>query len=103
MFRTEQNRGIDDNIIIFISLCSYFALQLFRSQYRERTSIASHYFQIPRFRMSGPTSDSSNLPTGGSEMNFNLLSSEREVLMAKAEKVIADYNKGVEDDQKWKR
>ena len=50
--------------------------------------------------MAASVASSPNLPTVEAEMNFNSLPSGREVLMTKAEKVIFDYNKCVEKEEK---
>eukprot|EP00092_Neocalanus_flemingeri_P016798 GFUD01018167.1.p1 GENE.GFUD01018167.1~~GFUD01018167.1.p1 ORF type:complete len:125 (+),score=57.55 GFUD01018167.1:87-461(+) len=47
-----------------------------------------------------PTTDSSKIQTGGIELNFKSVPSGREVLMDNAEKLIAQYNKSVEADEK---
>ena len=49
---------------------------------------------------STPISGSLNLPEGEVDLNFKSVPSGREVLMGKAEKVIADYNRSVEEDEK---
>ena len=49
--------------------------------------------------MAATVPGSSNLLTEA-EMNFNSMPSGREVLTTKAEKVISDYNKCVEEDEK---
>ena len=49
--------------------------------------------------MAATVPGSSNLSTEA-EMNFNSMPSGREVLTTKAEKVISDYNKCVEEDEK---
>ena len=49
---------------------------------------------------STPISGSFNLPVGEVDLNFKSVHSGREVLMGKAEKVIADYNRSVEEDEK---
>ena len=41
-----------------------------------------------------------SVSTAEAEMNFNSVPSGREVLTAKAEKVISEYNKCVEEDEK---
>ena len=50
--------------------------------------------------MAASVPGSSNLPTEEAEMNFNSMPSGREVLMAKAEKVISEYYKCVEEEEK---
>ena len=49
--------------------------------------------------MAASVPGSSNLSTEV-EMNFNSVPSGREVLTAKAEKVISEYNKCAEEDEK---
>ena len=48
---------------------------------------------------STPISGSFNLPEGEVDLNFKSVPSGRKVLMSKAEKVIADYNRSVEEDE----
>ena len=50
--------------------------------------------------MAASVPGSSNLPSVGTEMNFNTIPGGREVLMAKAEKVISEHNKCVEEEEK---
>ena len=50
--------------------------------------------------MAASVPGSSNLSAVEAEMNFNSIPSGRDVLMAKAEKVISEYNKCVEEDEK---
>ena len=49
---------------------------------------------------SSPISGSFNLPVGEVDISFKSVPSGREVLMGKAEKVISDYNRSVEEDEK---